>query len=91
MSVLRISTLLAFHHKLAIWSWHKPAFRSAESMVRNSWRHHEYSYFPNEDTVAATIAGSGSKDIAEEPGGEQGQDINTLGYKPNSSNTSSSL
>ena len=65
--------------------------RSFESMIRNSWRHHEYSYIPNEDTVAATIAGSGGEDIAEEPSGEQGQDINTSDYKPNSSNTSSSL
>ena len=41
--------------------------RSSESIGRNSWRHHEYSYFPNEETVAAGL------DFAEEHGGE-GQD-----------------
>ena len=25
--------------------------RSSETMIRNSWRHHEYSYFPNEEVV----------------------------------------
>lgn len=64
--------------------------RSSESMVRNSWRHHEYSYFPNEDTVAA-IAG-GSEDIAEEPGGGEGQDSTDMSdNEPNSSDTSSSF
>jgi hypothetical protein len=45
---------------------------SSELLVRNSWRHHEYSYFPNEETVAA-IATGGGEVISKEPG--EGQDV----------------
>ena len=63
--------------------------RSSESLVRNSWRHYDFSYFPNKETVDAIAAG-GCEGIAEEPG--EGLDVSEEEPgEPNSSDDSSSL